>query len=304
MKDDKNDRSKFPSYEIGYGKPPLDRPFLKGKSGNPQGRPKKKAPDGKVVVDRSTGQQVLKAARQEVTVREGDKTKSVTAIEAIIQACVFAAIKGKTHAQKHMLELVDRYLKEEAVEIHESNEVWRNYVANYDKIISSMQKSGETVPEDWPHPDDIVFEDGQYTKFVGGEPAIAAQNRKLIMRFRDLLILQAEMDRRCFARTSPGQKSPMFASEFFIFYFNWRLPTRMQLDNDGLLNRAWSILTLRKAELQQQLKHAWAEFGFTAKANATTPPLFPLLAKFGIDVSEIGAVPAARRQRRYKAQRG
>ena len=303
MKDDKDDRLRFPSYEIGYGKPPVDRQFVKGKSGNPQGRPRKTPQRGKLPsVDPSTRERFLKSTKHEVSIREGDTVSKIPLTDAVLKAESVAALKGNTHAQKNFLDREERYKKEEAAEIKESNEYWRNYVATYDKTISALQKAGDTVPEEWPHPDDVIFEEGQDVKFLGGEPEIATQNRKMAIRFRDTFMLQAEMDRRCFLKENPKQELPIFISNFFITYINERLPTRMQLDDTQIIIRILRIQTLRKPELQKQLKSAWAEFGLIVFPNAATPPLIPLLAHLGIDISQFEAAATARRHKRYRSQ--
>jgi hypothetical protein len=300
---DKDDPFRLPSYEIGYGKPPVSRQFVKGKSGNPQGRPKKAPQRGKLPsVDPSTRERFLKFTKQEVTIREGNTVRKIPLTDAILKAESHSALKGNTHALKNYLDREERYTKEEAAEIKESNEFWRNYVATYDKTVSALEKAGDTTPEEWPHPDDIIFEEGQDVKFLGGEPEIAAQSRKMAIRFRDAFMLQAEMDRRRFLMEHPNQGLPIFVSDFFIIYINERLPTRMQLGDAQILIRVSRIQTLRKSELQKQLKSAWAEFGLTVVPNSVTPPLIPLLAHLGIDVSQLGAASTARRHKRYRSQ--
>ena len=303
MKDDKNDRPKLPSYEIGYKKPPVNRQFVKGKSGYPQGRPREKRPRGKLPsVDPSTRERFLKFTKQEVTIREGNTVRKIPLTDAILKAESHSALKGNTHALKNYLDREERYTKEEAAEIKESNDFWRNYVATYDKTISALQKAGDAIPEEWPHPDDIIFEEGRDVKFLGGDPKIANQNRKMAIRFRHAFMLQAEMDRRCFPKEHPTQELPIFASDFFITFINDRLPARMRLNDVQILIRISRIQTLRKPELQKQLKSAWAEFGLTVVPNAATPPLIPLLAQLGIDVSQLGAASTARRHKRYRSQ--
>jgi hypothetical protein len=303
MKDDRNDPFKLPSYEIGYGRPPANRQFVKGKSGNPQGRPKKKMQAAKLPsVDPSTRDRFLKSTSHEVPIREGDAVKKIPLTEAILKAESVAALKGNAHAQKNFLDREERYRKEEAADIKESNEFWQNYVATYDKNVSALQKAGGAIPEHWPHPDDIIFEEGADVKFMGGEPATAAQNRKFIIRFRDVLLLQAEMDRRCFLKEYPRQATPVFLSEFFVVIANSRLPKRMQLDDTHLFIRTARIGVLRKPVLQQQLKHDWTELGLRIKANAATPSLISSLIKLGIDVPELLTGPTARSDRRYRAQ--
>jgi hypothetical protein len=305
MKDDKNGRLRITSYEIGKWKPPVDRQFVKGKSGNPQGRPKNVSHRTKnSSVDPSTRERFLKSTKHEVTIREGDTVSKIPLTDAVLKAESVAALKGNTHAQKNFLDREERYRKEEVAEIEEINKFWRNYVAKYDKTVSALLKAGEPIPEEWPHPEDIIFEEGKDAKVKGGEPAVAAQNRQQIIGFRDMFMLQAEMDRRCFRRENPKQDPPIFVSEFFVNYINERLPLRMQLDDTRILIRTLRIQTLRKPDLQKQLNCAWAEFGLTVRPNAATPPLFPLLAQLGIDVSQFGAATKARTHKRYRSQKG
>lgn len=282
MSDDLRDAFWRPPYDVGYKKPPESRRFAKGKSGNPRGRPSKKKPNPKPLVDKSTMESVLKVALREVTAREGDNLTKISAFDAVIQTMAAAAMKGSVPAQKIFVELVDRARKERATEISDDHEFWRTYAANYGEHIATLQKTGKPVPHNWPHPDDIVFEDGEHVKFIGGEPAIAVQNRNTIARFRDVLMLQAEMDRRCFLRDNPGRASPIFVSDYLMVHANSCLPVRKQLDDSHLLIRIMRIQTLRKAELQRQLKESLAEFGLTLAPNRSTPPMLTML---GIDVS-------------------
>jgi hypothetical protein len=227
---------------------------------------------------------VLRVALREVTAREGENLTKISAFDAVIQTMAAAAMKGSVAAQKIFVELVDRARKERATEICDDHEFWRNYAANYGEHVAVLQKTGKLVLDYWPHPDDIVFEDGEHVRFIGGGPTIAVQNRKTIIRFRDVLMLQAEMDRRCFLRDNPGRASPIFVSDYLMVHANSCLPVRKQLDDCRLLTRIMRIKTLRKAELQRRLKDNWAEFGLTLAPNGTTPPLIPLLAMLGIDV--------------------
>src|SRR5438128_1831902 len=139
MSDHPNDRSRPLPYDIGYGKPPANRQFVKGKSGNPRGRPKKagsKKPVPKPQMDSAPRDRFLNASKRPVKVREGDSILEIPVVEAVMRAEAVAAMKGNTHAQKTFLEREERYNKDLTAEIEESNKAWRKYSENYERMIS------------------------------------------------------------------------------------------------------------------------------------------------------------------------
>lgn len=78
---------------VGYGNPPQASRFKKGKSGNPNGRPRKAAPDIKLS-DQPMLESVRRVTDKKITVREGPQTREVPAYEAIVEAAVKHAING------------------------------------------------------------------------------------------------------------------------------------------------------------------------------------------------------------------
>ena len=79
-------------YEVGFGKPPSRTQFKKGRSGNPKGRPKQ-SPNFRTMV-----KGVLTSP---IPVRQGDKQRNVTKLEAIILQTSIKALKGDNAARKH-----------------------------------------------------------------------------------------------------------------------------------------------------------------------------------------------------------
>ena len=86
--------------EIGYGKPPKHSRFAKGQSGNPKGRPK--------------GAKNIKTAleyelKAKVTLKEGDKVKTVTKTQAFAKTVVNKALSGDPRAAHILIALIKEF---------------------------------------------------------------------------------------------------------------------------------------------------------------------------------------------------
>src|SRR5262249_29705468 len=86
-------------YAIGYGRPPARTRFKPGKSGNPNGRPAGR-PHAKTTVAR--------VISEKVSVREGQKTRHMTKLEAMVQAHALKAIKGDARSASIVIGLIAR----------------------------------------------------------------------------------------------------------------------------------------------------------------------------------------------------
>ena len=87
-------KKKGSTYEVGYGKPPREKRFPAGVSGNPKGRPR--------------GSQNLtttfsRMMNEKVTVLEGGRKKSITKLEAAMKQLFRQALNGNMPAMKQFL---------------------------------------------------------------------------------------------------------------------------------------------------------------------------------------------------------
>lgn len=78
----------------GYGKPPRDRQFKTGTSGNPSGRPKGSLNLRAALVDQ---------LQRRVQIREGDRVRTTTVFDAMVMSMIRAAGRGN-------IKLIDRIL--------------------------------------------------------------------------------------------------------------------------------------------------------------------------------------------------
>jgi hypothetical protein len=83
-------------YTVGYAKPPVHSRFKKGKSGNPNGRPK-----GSLNLTTA----INRALREKITVVEHGRRKTITKLDAAVIQMVNRAVQGDSRAMTQMLGL-------------------------------------------------------------------------------------------------------------------------------------------------------------------------------------------------------
>jgi Family of unknown function (DUF5681) len=85
------------SYKVGYGKPPLGGRFRPGVSGNPRGRPKRKA--------LPLAERIKTALNAPIEYRERGRTRVATLRELSLKMLVDRAIKGDLEAAEQVLKI-------------------------------------------------------------------------------------------------------------------------------------------------------------------------------------------------------
>lgn len=85
------------AHEVGYGRPPKAGRFIRGKSGNPKGRPKKQ---------KDLSEILRSVAFRPMTIRENGKTRKVPAIEAHFMKLMNKALEGDAKAGNQILRLL------------------------------------------------------------------------------------------------------------------------------------------------------------------------------------------------------
>jgi uncharacterized protein DUF5681 len=92
------------AYRVGPGRPPKEFQFKPGQSGNPLGARRKAS---SLVTDlRATFERAL---RRKVTLRQGDKEKTVTMAHAGIEQLVTQFAKGDRHARRDVLAMAQMF---------------------------------------------------------------------------------------------------------------------------------------------------------------------------------------------------
>jgi hypothetical protein len=90
-------------YRVGPGRPPKEHQFKPGQSGNPAGarrKPGSIAPDLKALFER--------ALNEKVTLRQGERERIISKLDAGIQHLVNQFAKGDRHARRDLIALAER----------------------------------------------------------------------------------------------------------------------------------------------------------------------------------------------------
>jgi hypothetical protein len=94
-------RSRSKDYDVGYARPPVAGQFQKGASGNPTGKRRRpKAPDLKT--------QLQAALNKPVSVRIGNRQKTVSQGAAGIEQLVYQFAKGDRNARRDLIVLCEK----------------------------------------------------------------------------------------------------------------------------------------------------------------------------------------------------
>jgi hypothetical protein len=108
------------NFECGYGKPPKDKQFKKGVSGNPSGRPKKD------IKFKSLSRMVRDNFLREVKVTVNGKPCKMRMMEAVIAKLEMNALQGNVQAAKLLLALGAKHIPDNLTiqELMEGREIF------------------------------------------------------------------------------------------------------------------------------------------------------------------------------------
>ena len=86
---------------VGYGRPPVNRQFKRGQSGNPRGRPKG---------SKNLATMVAEALNEKIKVRTKDgRTRTLSKQELMVEVMINKAIAGDTKAFATVVQFLEKY---------------------------------------------------------------------------------------------------------------------------------------------------------------------------------------------------
>lgn len=144
----------------GYGRPPPEHQFKKGKSGNPRGRPRKKVvATVDPILDQHIGDMILFEALRPVQIKENGQVVELPMAQAIIRSLHVSALKGSHRASV----VVTNMLKATQDKVLDSRQAVytaaMEYKRDYREIFAECDRLGKPRPEPVPHPDEVVIDE-------------------------------------------------------------------------------------------------------------------------------------------------
>ena len=146
------------TYEVGYGKPPVESQFRQGESGNPRGRPK----GAKNRIPRLNEERlkdiILEEAYRTIKVRDGEKQVTVPIAQAVVRSLAVNAAKGQHRAQRLFAELLSK-TETANKRLHDE---WLataiEYKIDWERELERRKHLGIEASDPIPHPDDIEID--------------------------------------------------------------------------------------------------------------------------------------------------
>lgn len=242
--------------DVGYGNPPIEHRFRRGRSGNPAGRPRKglKSEECRLL---EHDELTRKHVTGKVTVKGPKGVQSMSAYEATLLARKQSALKGNTNAQRDIIADARALAGLDAAITREQSEQARQTYAYIEQLKKDRQTVWDeatargTEPDNpWPHPDDILlFPDSQRWRFRGPSDLADVPLYEHIRNLRDLLIARFTFAARFERKSLLAQRSvwPLWIG------FDIMLPLRWQIAMD-CGSRLWELYGLSKRELRAEIE--------------------------------------------------
>ena len=142
-------------YAVGYRKPPADRRFKPGVSGNPGGRPKGARNKTPALNDQRLRAVIQQEAYRTITVAEGDRQVTIPMAQAVMRSLAVNAARGQLRSQTRFMELLQA-VEDTDKRLHDEYlKTMIDYKVDWDKELERRKQLGIEGPLPFPHPADI-----------------------------------------------------------------------------------------------------------------------------------------------------
>lgn len=183
------------SYRIGRGQPPKEHRFQKGRSGNPNGRPRNTAASP-LKSSAEARRRLLELARQPMLTKKGGKEVTTTLGEAADILFAQLGLKGSQRALLQVRRELAQAAAEEQQELSEQYQFWRQWKRDHvNAKLYCAANPDRKLP--WPHPVDIRIDAiSRRVKFLGALDADELPLYLAVLDVAELYLVEAELAAR------------------------------------------------------------------------------------------------------------
>lgn len=182
------------SYRIGRGRPPKEHRFAKGRSGNPNGRPRKPVSSPKTSA--KARKSLLAIARQPITIKMGGNEVSTTLAEGIDMMFAQGGLKGGPRAVLQVRREFAQAAAEEEQDLSDQYQFWRQWKRDHENAkLYCAAHPDRKLP--WPHPVDIRIDAiSRKVTFLGAMDADELPLYLAVPEVAELYLVEAELAAR------------------------------------------------------------------------------------------------------------
>ncbi len=179
-------------YDVGYGKPPRETQFRKGRSGNPAGRPKREGTaEFSLPALMPTASAIRQESNRKVSVKSSNGQEDLTMTEVVVRSLGNKAATGSILAQRTYLQLQMAEDEREYRCKERRFDQWRKYVVATRSTFDRAEARGDPEPKLYPHPADVQLDYQTLDVRILGP--LSEDDAKTIMHTRRVSLLALEL---------------------------------------------------------------------------------------------------------------